>query len=425
MTTDLINLDTNRRKLITTAENLIIIGVSLSLFGGRWISYIGLPNYNLFLVDILYFLGVAGIMIFQNGSFNAKNTMMVTFLLSLFISFQLSRNLGYPLVTRLRDLVPFLYLLTTAVIIRKFPTSAWIRTIRLVRFATVFGAIWTDLVMVGILKEFLAPQQFSGVPIFSARWDHSGISICVGLLLWGSFPRAKLKESIPVRLFLLMSILLQYSRASYLGLLFVIASVYFATKFRRKIGSDLKASFLKVCAVLFIIGMPTLTLLAPIIPQNSALSRIGVENIFSPSKLIQDTRNSGTANARIEAQKLLTSWLYQNDLEYLGAGPGREMVLESNAYSFLSGARDVRSPHSWFYGNFGRFGFLGLFLWHFVCFLYLRAQKSRLRIYDFPKNILMVIYLIALFGVVMESPFGILPFSFFLGGGKLMDLSDE
>ncbi len=425
MTTDLINLDTNRRKLITTAENLIIIGVSLSLFGGRWISYIGLPNYNLFLVDILYFLGVAGIMIFQNGSFNAKNTMMVTFLLSLFISFQLSRNLGYPLVTRLRDLVPFLYLLTTAVIIRKFPTSAWIRTIRLVRFATVFGAIWTDLVMVGILKEFLAPQQFSGVPIFSARWDHSGIAICVGLLLWGSFPRAKLKESIPVRLFLLMSILLQYSRASYLGLLFVIASVYFATKFRRKIGSDLKASFLKVCAVLFIIGMPTLTLLAPIIPQNSALSRIGVENIFSPSKLVQDTRNSGTANARIEAQKLLTSWLYENDLEYLGAGPGREMVLESNAYSFLSGARDVRSPHSWFYGNFGRFGFLGLFLWHFVCFLYLRAQKSRLRIYDFPKNILMVIYLIALFGVVMESPFGILPFSFFLGGGKLMDLSDD
>lgn len=425
MTTELLNQENHSRKLVITAENFIITAVSLSLFGGRWISYIGLPNYNLFLLDFLYFFGVVGIMLFQKRSFTTKSTILVTLLLTLFISFQLSRNLDYPLVTRLRDLVPFLYLLTTAVIIKKFPTTAWIRTIRLVRFATVFGAIWTDLVMVGILKEFSAPLQFSGVPIFSARWDHSGISICIGLLLWGSFPRAKLTENVPVRLFLLISILLQYSRASYVGLFFALTSVYFATKWKRKINSDQKARFLKACLVLFIIGIPTLTLLAPIIPQNSALSRIGIENIFSPIKLIQDARDSGTANARIEAQKLLTNWLYQNGLEFLGAGPGREMVLESNAYKFLSGARDVRSPHSWFYGNFGRFGFLGLILWHLVCFFYLRAQKYRLPIFDFPKNILMVIYVIALFGVVMESPFGMLPFSFFLGGGKLLDLSDE
>ena len=108
------------------------------------------------------------------------------------------------------------------------------------------------------------------------------------------------------------------------------------------------------------IGIPSFTFISPLIPESSALSRIGIENIFSPNKLIQETRNSGTANARIQAQKLLTVWLTDNHLEFFGAGPGREMVLESNAYVYLSGARDVRSPHSWFYGNLGRYGFLGV-----------------------------------------------------------------
>ncbi len=425
MTKEVLNNDIHSQRFTVTSENSIILAVSLSLFGGRWISYIGFPNYNLFLVDLFYFFGLLGIVIFQKRRFNSKDTVLVTFILTLFISFQIFRNMNYPLITRLRDLVPFLYLLATPVIIRKFPETAWIRTIKIARYATLFGAIWTDLVLLGILKEFSAPQQFFGVPIFSARWDHSGISLCVGLLLWGSFPRAKLRENIPVRLFLLLSILLQYSRASYVGLFFVLLSIYIVAKSKKRMDPFQKTSFLNASLALSIVAIPILLLVAPMLPQNSALSRIGIENLFSPGKLIQDARNSGTANARIESQKLLTGWLYQNRLEFLGAGPGREMVMESNAYIFLSGARDVRSPHSWFYGNFGRFGYLGLILWHLICFLYIRAQRSRLQVFDFPVNILGVIYIIALFGVVMESPFGILPFGFFLGGGKLLDLSNE
>ena len=192
----LFNQEIQSRKIVLTAENFIIAAVCLSLFGGRWISYIGLPNYNLYLIDLLYFTGVVGIMLFRKEKFSPESTLLVTLLLILFIAFQLSRNLDFSLVTRLRDLVPYLYILSTGVIIKKFPATAWIRTIRYVRLATFFGAIWTDLVMVGILKEFSAPQQFSGVPIFSARWDHSGISICIGLLLWGSFPRVKMKENL-------------------------------------------------------------------------------------------------------------------------------------------------------------------------------------------------------------------------------------
>lgn len=412
-------------RIIFIAENSIISAVSLSLFGGRWVSYIGLPNYNLFLVDILYFFGIFCLIILQKRNNKFKSTFPITFLLTLFITFQMFRNVDYPLITRLRDLIPYLYFFCTAVIIKKFPVDAWIRTVRFLRVATLLGAIWTDLVMVGLLKEFYAPQQFAGVPIFSARWDHSGISLCIGLLLWGSFPKAKMKENVPIRLFLLTSVLLQYSRASYVGLFFVLASIYFATKMEKGIISQRRDQFLKACLVLFMIGIPALTFIAPIIPESSALSRIGVENFFSPSKLIQDTRDSGTANARIEAQKLLSDWLHRNHLEFLGAGPGREMVLESSAYVYLSGARDVRSPHSWFYGNLGRYGFLGLIFWHFLCFTYLRAQKNRLRFFQFPENILMPIYVIALFGVVLESPFGILPFSFFLGSSHLSDLSSE
>lgn len=415
----------HQNRSIYYSETLIILAVSLSLFGGRWISYIGFPDYNLYLIDLLYYFGLLGLVLFQKKIFNAKKTFFITSLLAFFVFFQLFRNLNYSFVTRLRDLAPYIYLLTTAIIINKFPVSAWIRAIRSLRYAIILGAIWTDLVMIGLLKEFNAPQQFSGVPIFSARWDHSGISMCIGLLLWGSFPSAKLKENIYVRFFLLTSVLLQYSRASYVGLFFVLCSIFFFTMFRRKNYSHREKRFVKVFVIFIMIGFPTLTLVAPIVPQNSALSRIGINNFFSPATLIQETRESGTANARIEAQKLLKDWLFSNELEILGAGPGREMVLESNAYQYLSGARDVRSPHSWFYGNFGRFGYLGLIIWHSICFLYVRVQNNRFRFFDFPVNLIIVIYVISLFGVVMESPFGILPFSFFLGGGKLMELSNE
>lgn len=425
MNKELLDSKFHSKKIISIAENSIISAVSISLFGGRWVSYVGLPNYNLFLVDVLFFFGILCLAIFQKRNNQFKSTFPITFLLALFITFQMFRNVDYPLITRLRDLIPYLYLFCTAVIIKKFPMGAWIRTIRFLRVATLLGAIWTDLVMVGLLKEFYAPEQFAGVPIFSARWDHSGISLCIGLLLWGSFPKANLKENVPIRLFLLTSTLLQYSRASYVGLFFVLASIYFATKFGKRKFTQKRDRFLKTCLVFFIIGIPTLTLIAPIIPERSALSRIGVENIFSPTKLIQDMRDSGTANARIEAQKLLSNWLRRNHLEFLGAGPGREMVLESNAYVFLSGARDVRSPHSWLYGNLGRYGVLGLIFWHFLCFTYLRAQKNKLRFFQFPENILMPIYVIALFGVVLESPFGILPFSFFLGSSHLSTLSSR
>ncbi len=425
MKVEFLSQDVRARKTIRTAENLIILAVSLSLFGGRWISYIGLPSYHLFLVDILYFSGIFWLTCFQKTRNAFRSTFATTFTLSLFVFFQLLRNTDYSLITRLRDLIPYLYFFCTAVVVKKFPQEAWIRTIKSVRAATLLGAIWNDLVMLGLLHHINAPHQFAEVPIFSAKWDHAGFSICIGILLWGAFPKAKLFENVPIQLFLAFSILLQYSRASYVGLFFTLLCIFFANWRRRYEKSNYKARFLKTFLMLIMVSIPFLAFIAPLFPENSAVSRIGVENVFSPSKVIQDTRNSGTASARIEAQKLLTDWLRKNDLEFYGAGPGREMIFESNAYRYLSGAIDVRSPHSWLYGNLGRYGLLGLFLWHYLCFTYLRAQKKRLLFFQFPKNILIPIYVIALFGVILEAPFGMLPFSFFLGGAHLLTLSSQ
>lgn len=419
------NIGVVSKKAIKFSEIFISSSVALSLFGGRWISYIGLPKYNLFLIDFLYFLGLAGLLIFQKNRYDSKSTFFITFILLIFIAFQFFRSNIYSPVTRLRDLIPFLYLLASPIIVARFSINAWATSIKLIRFATLLGAIWTNLVMIGILKEISLSPVISGVPVFSARWDHSGISICVGILLWGRFPRANLNENVLIRVFLVLSLLLQYSRASYVGLFFVLMSIFVSTFSKRNRNIYQDKLFIKSCIALFILGLPILVLVAPLLPEKSALSRIGVENIFSPQKIVQETRSSGTANARIEAQKLLKDWIYSHQLQYLGAGPGREMVLESNAYQYLSGARDVRSPHSWLYGNFARFGYLGIFVWHFFSVKLLLKQADRSKVLGFPANILIMIYLIALFGVIMESPFGILPFSFFLGGAKLSELSNE
>jgi len=289
----------------------------------------------------------------------------------------------------------------------------------------LLGAVWTNAVMLKILKEFSISNYISGVPIFSARWDHSGMSLCLGILLWSDFRKLGFKANNFVRAFLILSVLLQYSRASYVSLAFVLmVLIYSASKGNTKVASSNRKLF-TILVVVLSTALAGISVAAFNLPENSALSRIGISNFASPQKLISETRSSGTANARILANKRLIDWVYEEDLEWTGAGPGREMILESGSHGYLSGARDVRSPHSWPVGNFSRFGYIGFLIWHFATFAFLRFFGPSLNPFKYPNNFVVTIYIVSFFGVILEAPFGIMPMSFFLAMGRLGEADND
>jgi hypothetical protein len=155
------------------------------------------------------------------------------------------------------------------------------------------------------------------------------------------------------------------------------------------------------------------------LPEQSVLKRSGL----IPGSQISRSSGQGTADARITAQKRVIEWTFENNFEVFGAGPGLEIVLESGAYKSLSGAVDVRQPHNWWVSLFSRFGFFGFFYWIFLVTYYLGPLKQS----NFmqPRTfILGAILITSTFGVILESPFGLIPFYFFLmrTGDKFHDV---
>lgn len=402
------------------AEILLIASTSLSLFGGRWISYIGLPNLNFYIVDFFFFAGALLLLLRHSKSRKFSGIILLSTICLAYIAIYIFLTPSYSLTLKIRDFAPFIYILVAPIIAMKFDPSMLKLAISSFRFATLAGAIWTDLVMLNILNEFELSKSFFGVPIFSARWDHSGMSICIGIILWGNHLKLKIQNSSIIRIFLAISILLQYSRASLIGLVIVLSYIVFKQSISKSHNfKDNLSKYLAVCSLVIMIFFNFFT---QVLPQNSAFSRLGLFENQSVSDVLEVTRNSGTAQARILAQRELMHWVSENNLLWTGAGPGREMLIESGTYNFLSGSPEVRSPHSWVFGSLARFGILGFSLWHF-CLVYflLKQPNSRLgeKLFLVSPILIMVIYVISCFGVIIESPFGLIPLAFFLGANGI------
>ena len=103
---------------------------------------------------------------------------------------------------------------------------------------------------------------------------------------------------------------------------------------------------------------------------------------------------------------------------WFGAGMGIDFLAASGTLQYLEGTDyiGVRSPHDYFVGSFARLGLIGLgLLLAVVLSLIRRAYSFRKRIADdelltFAALTVFAILSVASFGVVLEAPFGAVPF---------------
>ncbi len=388
-------------------QKMILYSVFISISGGRWASYIGIPSANIFLIDLLFF---GGWILCINRFVHKANFHRILYhsILLAFILIEFFRNSDFSVTLRLRDLLPYVYFLTLPVIAFMFKGVSTKIVILTIRLATLLHILWLLPVVLQILKPITLGGPF-GVPIFSDRWDQSGIAIAVGILAWKPNSDFKLNGNVKIQMLFILCGLFQWSRASLIAISFSLLISVFNSRSNIK-REDRKRNNL-VLALAYVATICTLLLpsLTSYIPTNSVLNRLGVTSI---SETLQSGA-SDTADARRISQKLLLDWVIARDQLLLGVGPGIEMVFESGAYIYLSGDPNVRSPHSWLYGGICRFGVIGFAFWLLLLANGLRPHYRFTRVVETPFHYVIPILIVSLFGVIVESPFGSLPLVFF------------
>lgn len=373
--------------------------MGLSLAFGRWGAWFGYPANNIFIIDIILLLAVVAIF--------SKYRIQHRFILFVFIIFclyEFTRNPTTSVVLRLRDLIPFIYFILFLILkyqINSIPKKA---IYSMLKIATFVGLIWNLLISLNILKT-IAFETFAGIPIFSQRPDHFGIMAAIGIIVW-SKSRFESKSKnflhlIVVSLFILEVFLLP-SRAGFLAMM--VGFTFIIMKFKKR--KIIKTLFL--ISTLIMASVALSSTLYSLIPDVSVVKK--TINIGKNASILE--QGAGTARGRIMGQSALFDWISSNNLQLVGGGPGREILYESGAVRWLSGYLDVRYPHNWWISLYARFGIFGFILWAFT-FIYIWRESFQ-KDFNFSSAIIVAIFIASTFGVIIESPFGVIPLYFFL-----------
>ncbi len=390
-------LDRNKLRL---DQKLILSCLFMSIAAGRWGAWIGIPGTQVFLLDVLLVSGCLVVLpkvIREKGfHFGYVLTLLV------FIVFQFWFYKQFDTNDQFRDLAPFLYLSLVPLIAISFKDID-IRSVYVcLRYSTLFNATWSFSVYVGLI----APISVGGpiqVPIFTSRWDHTGIVLAIGLLVWSRFPNLNLNSNKIILIFLAVVLVLQGSRAGLIAGL--IATIYIIFKINKQSKFQLAKNLFKL--ILFVILFSNLQTVSNVFPSGSSIQRV-----LSPREF--DLNLNNTATARLNAQKLLIEHWADSNLLLTGLGAGDQMVRNSYAVQFLSGSDDVRSPHSWPIGLLSRFGIVGFIIWSYLPAKLLFSRRLTGSNMRDVKVLLVMILFASSVGVIIEAPFGSIPFCIFI-----------
>ena len=281
---------------------------------------------------------------------------------------------------------------------------------------------WSCLaVLIGIASQILTKSEGWGfhVPIFSLRSNVFSVrsdqlacafsSVVIFMFSNLLIQRAKIFNSLILIGSLTFFLFIFSSRAV---LISVIVSILLGLTF---IFSKHSSSFKPWPLILFS-SSPVLVLFLMKLPGvTRLLSGLGFMN--SSSQLdIMSLGAISTQNARQEAWTLVANYWIANR-PWSGFYPGEHVVFESGAIKFLSGELDVRWPHNFLLSIMFRNGIIvgSIIILVIACILMKALQNAINRdsqLFDFQiLGIVLSLIIVSSVGVVMESPFGYIPFT--------------
>lgn len=405
-----------------------VFAVALMLFGTKWGAYVGYAP--IFLTDLLIVAALA-FRVFGNDSRTRPRQIISGTraspgpLIALFLGYMAFRSVLTPHVFTMdwiRDLMPFLYAALAFISASAYATSSEPerrKTMRILWWALNGHLAWTLVVRLGVIDPQSMPQ-FPGAPIhvFETRPD-------VDMAVLG----------ITAALYLHRVIVRRHRLASLIGLAAVlIASSGFGTRAGLiAVICALGVSYVATLAatrkpsrrLLWTMATPILIVLAliPVSQTEGGARLLATVGVVSADSATQQSA-LGTANARELAWTRIIDWTNETPERALfGSGFGNNFLAESDAEALLSGTayEGVRSPHNWLVGVYARTGLIGVGISTAILLAGIwRLWRNRKILGSSELGILasagfVAIIPIAMLGVVLESPFGAVPFWWFAG----------
>lgn len=407
--------------------------VALVLALSRWGTNIGVNP--LFICDVLIAISVTHLVASRGikgspprlAGFAGITPLFAVFFAYITVRIVLSMGQS-SLIDWARDSIPFLYgalAFVSAASLASAPRSTRDATMRVFRWALTLHLLWMAAIgLTGSGAGFDILGPLSSAPAFQIRpdIDVALIAIALGLnlrqLILG---RRRFWNLAGIALGVLVVFATTSTRAGQISLILALglsfAFTYAASRQAR--GRRLLMVFsVPVALVAVLVILPTTTagerLLATVLP----------DQIVGSSA---EQSAQGTQRARELTWSTVIEWTNEEPLRAaIGSGFGNDILAESSTKAFLEGTTytNVRSPHNWFvgiYARLGAFGFALALAWvgQLVFIAWRRRQDvGHDDLLAFAALTVAAILPVATFGVVLEAPFGAIPF--FWAAGILM-----
>lgn len=327
-------------------------------------------------------------------------------------------------LTTLRDAVPYLYVLVAFLAAASYRTSTPEQrrgTLRLFNYALLFHLAWVSVArfIPSLNTQVAVEADTPAVALFRIRTDFDsaviGITVAWYLL---RLMRGDLQSRVVGWAVVLGGAALVLSLNSRAGLIAMCLCVILVLLFF--LWGPFESSRLLMVLGVAPLALVVVVALLPLTPAGAKLvGGFGLTQEASAQPL-----GVGTQQARAESWAQVVDYTQADPgREVVGVGFGENFMTDSGAIVPLVGyyADDVRSPHNWFVGTFARLGWIGVGLIALLLgTLFGQVRRLRRRIATDDLAALAALSLTALIvaatlGVIMESPFGAIPFFWFAG----------
>jgi len=399
----------------------------------RWGTNIGVSP--IFIGDILIGLSLLHVLVSNKVGGEARRDTRVsgrvTHLFTLFFiyfGFRFLFSIGQSsTLDWLRDGVPYAYCalaFLSAYAVARSGAETRTRTVRLFRWALTVHIIWVSAITVTAHASGFDVLPFSSAPLFELRPDIdvalSAIAAAASLrqVILG---RRRWWNLLGVALSVTIVLVFTGTRAGQVSLLAALTLSFAFTYAGSGIHSRRQIAMLISVPILF-------TAVALVLPNTTAGERLiaTVAPSLSESSSVVNGAE-GTQRARDQVWGGVVEWTNKDTGRMvLGSGFGNNFLEQSGTLSYLEGTTysNVRSPHNWFIGTYARLGIIGTILivwWLLELGVFMFRSRHWLGQDDLvfiSAMTLVSIVPVATFGVVLEAPFGAIPF--FWASGVLM-----
>lgn len=401
------------------------LAVVLLLAATRWGSYAGYAP--LFLTDVLIVAAFAGR---ATGNLLHGPRPLSGYTPSSIPGFVMSLFLGYVVLrfatstssigtfNWIRDAAPFLYgilAFASAASVARSTSAERVRTLRLLWCALIFHLGWTSaVILTGIDTSGLPHFPRAAVAVFTVRPDIDGaiLGLTAGLFFRNVVLGRRTSLSV---LGLAISIVTVLSMGTRAGLLSVLLSLSIAFMLTFAAVGRRRA---RQAGMLMMIPAILISIVA-VVPTTTVGQRLIATVDSSRAKLLEQNNAQGTADARLVVWQRVVAWTSESSSRAaFGSGFGTDFLTESDSIALLEGTtyNGVRSPHNWLVTSYARLGAIGAVLAVTLLVVLVRTIIRRRRqigeddLMTMASLIVVAIIPVALLGVVLESPFGAVPF---------------